>query len=147
MVTLFVKCHHEEPVTEAFEAQGCDQGKLCSLSGQQEDEGWAPSLALFSSLQESHCSPVQHLDMNMCDADCRNLFATVARDQVSQVQSLHVRSCAPLLCQQGTNSPQLLLWLLQVTIYDDMHMGDHVAVVGNLALSNTPNDAKVRGIT
>ena len=33
--------------------------------------------------QESHCSPVQHLDANLCDADCRNLFATVAKDQVS----------------------------------------------------------------
>lgn len=42
---------------------------------------------------------------------------------------------------------QLLVWPLQVTIYDDMHMGDHVAVVGNLALSNTVNDAKVRATT
>lgn len=34
--------------------------------------------------------------------------------------------------------------LLQVTIYDDMHMGDHVAIVGNLALSTSLDDAKVR---
>lgn len=32
--------------------------------------------------QESHCSPVQQLDVNLCDASCRNLFATVGKDQV-----------------------------------------------------------------
>lgn len=67
-------------------------------------------LRLKTVIKESHCSPVQHLDVNLCDADCRNLFATAARDQV--------------------------------TIYDDMHMGGHVAVVANLALSSTPEEAK-----
>lgn len=93
-------------------------------------------------LQESHCSPVEHLDMNLCDADCRNLFATVAKDQVSQ-HPADTSVCLHQHCRQVGNSFALLVWSLQVTIYDDMHMGDHVAVVGNLALSHTPNDAKV----
>jgi hypothetical protein len=28
-------------------------------------------------------------------------------------------------------------------MYDDMHMGDHVAIVGNLSISNTPEAGKV----
>lgn len=42
---------------------------------------WLTFSAPFS-VQESHCSAVQHMDMNLCDADCRNLFATVAKDHV-----------------------------------------------------------------
>jgi hypothetical protein len=38
-------------------------------------------------LQESHCSQVQALAFNLCDEDCRNLFATVAKDQVRQLQT------------------------------------------------------------
>lgn len=52
--------------------------------------------------------------------------------------SSSIRRCADV-CSQLL----LLCCHLQVTIYDDMHMGDHVAVVGNLALSHTADEAKV----
>lgn len=39
--------------------------------------------------------------------------------------------------------PKAALSDLQATIYDDMHMGDHVAVVGNLSLSNSLEASKV----
>lgn len=39
-------------------------------------------------LQESHCSAVQALAFNLCDAGCRNLFATVGKDQVTTVYAI-----------------------------------------------------------
>ena len=39
--------------------------------------------------------------------------------------------------------PPAVCFALQATIYDDMHMGGHVAIVGNLALSSTPEASKV----
>lgn len=39
-------------------------------------------------LQESHCSAVQALAFNLCDAGCRNLFATVGKDQVTTVDAI-----------------------------------------------------------
>jgi hypothetical protein len=53
-------------------------------------------------LQESHCSPVQDLSMNMCDAQWRNLFATVAKDQVSSgCSTKHYRSSVVHLIKCG----------------------------------------------
>eukprot|EP00879_Flechtneria_rotunda_P016729 GHRR01017509.1.p1 GENE.GHRR01017509.1~~GHRR01017509.1.p1 ORF type:complete len:110 (+),score=5.56 GHRR01017509.1:695-1024(+) len=68
-------------------------------------------LKLKTVIKESHCSQVQHLATNLCSARCRNLFATVARNQA--------------------------------TIYDDLHLGEHVAVVSNMALADDVKPTKV----
>ena len=90
-------------------------------------------------LQESHCSPVHQLAFNYTDEGMQNLFATVGNEQV-WLKSLTV-------CQQhvGCNVSQLMLASEQATVYDDLHMGDFIAVVVNFSNQKTKHaDGGVR---
>jgi len=84
----------------------------------------------------------------MVDADCRNLFATVSKDQVIPASLCQLPPIPHVCCQQKQQMCRVttvasLIIILQVTVYDDMHMEDHIAVVANMALSNSPEGAKV----
>jgi hypothetical protein len=87
--------------------------------------------------QESHCCQIQSLAVNLSDPSCRNLFATAAHGQVSEClaapqlkrlaigfHQAQVPSCMQLLIASQTPIPPR-----QVTIYDGLHFGDHIAVV------------------
>ncbi|KAK9807273.1 hypothetical protein WJX73_006418 [Symbiochloris irregularis] len=60
---------------------------------------------LKAVIKESHVSPVQALEFNLCDASCRNLVACVGKDLV--------------------------------TLYDDGHLSEFVAVVAQLSNRKT----------
>lgn len=83
------------------------------------------------TVQESHCSPVHHLVFNYTDEGMQNLFATVGKEQV-WLQSL-------ILYQEHRvcSLSELMFASAQATIYDDLHMGDFIAVVVNFTNQKT----------
>ncbi len=83
------------------------------------------------TVQESHCSPVHHLVFNYTDEGMQNLFATVGKEQVWLQSLTHYQE----LC--GCNLSKLMFASAQATIYDDLHMGDFIAVVVNFTNQKT----------
>lgn len=86
------------------------------------------------SPQESHCCQIQGLAANTADAACRNLFATAAHGQVRLLA--HVYSWFTALRRSSLPAYKLdrtIYMHTQVTIYDDAHLGDHLAVVAQYA--------------
>ncbi|WIA40205.1 hypothetical protein OEZ86_013593 [Tetradesmus obliquus] len=67
-------------------------------------------LKLKTVIKESHCSAVQALAFNLCDAGCRNLFATVGKDQATiyddQHMSDHIAVVASLSLSESIEQAQ-----------------------------------------
>ena len=91
----------------------------------------AKAQVIVNKVQESHCSPVHHLVFNYTDEGMQNLFATVGKEQV-WLQSL-------ILYQEHRVCilSELMFASAQATIYDDLHMGDFIAVVVNFTNQKT----------
>ncbi|WIA19912.1 hypothetical protein OEZ85_005805 [Tetradesmus obliquus] len=76
-------------------------------------------LKLKTVIKESHCSAVQALAFNLCDAGCRNLFATVGKDQATiyddQHMSDHIAVVASLSLsdsiEQAQDAFQVCCWV------------------------------------
>jgi len=105
---------------------------LCVVPTPEEPRAVSASTRLITStakaqltvitVQESHCSPVHHLVFNYTDEGMQNLFATVGKEQVWLQSLTHYQE----LCASA-----------QATIYDDLHMGDFIAVVVNFTNQKT----------
>lgn len=95
-------------------------------------------------LQESHASPVHQLMFNYTNKSMQNLFATVGKDQVQPSSFLVCRLAAACFQRKAGRRCLYPALTLQATVYDDLHMGDFIAVVVNF--TNQKTDHAVGGV-
>eukprot|EP00877_Chromochloris_zofingiensis_P014113 jgi/Chrzof1/8956/Cz03g30180.t1 len=61
------------------------------------------NLKLKTVIKESHCSPIHQLCFNLSQLDCRNLFATVGKDQATVYDDLHMGDYIGVVANYAVN--------------------------------------------